>query len=42
MLQEKIAKLFSGMPNAFGIADDILMVDFDECGEDYGKTLEKV
>ena len=30
MLQTKINEMFHGLPNIFGIADDILIADFDE------------
>ena len=30
------------MPNAFGIADDILITDFDKQGRDHDATLGKV
>ena len=30
MFQKKIDELFSGMSNVFGIADDILIIGFDE------------
>ena len=30
--RKKIDELFSGMPNVFGIADDILIEGFDEWG----------
>ena len=30
MFQRKIDELFQGLPNVFGIADDILIVGFDE------------
>ena len=39
MLQ-KIDELFSGMPNVFGIADDILIAGFDK--QDHDETLGKV
>ena len=42
MFQKKTDKLFSGMPNVFGIADDILIVGIDEWGKDHVETLEKV
>ena len=41
MFQKKIHKLFSGMPNVFGIADNILTSSFDELGRDYDVTLDK-
>ena len=30
------------MPNVFGIADDILIAGFDECGKGHAETLDKV
>ena len=42
MFQDKIDEFFSGMPNAFGIADDILVAGFDALGRDYNVTLDKV
>ena len=36
MFQKKIDELFSGMPNVFTIADDIIIVGFDELGRDNG------
>ena len=42
MFQKKIDELFIGMPNLFGIADDILIAGFDEWGKDHDETLEKV
>ena len=42
MFQKKIGKLFSGMPNVFGVADMILITGFDEWSKDHDKTLEKV
>ena len=39
---QKIDQLFSGMPNVFGIADDMLIICFDEQGKDHDETLEKV
>ena len=42
MFQKKIDELFSVMPNVFGIADAIVIVDFDEWGKDHYEMLEKV
>ena len=39
---QKIDKLFSNMPNVFGIADDILISGFDGQGKDHDETLDKV
>ena len=41
MLQRKIDKLFQGLPNVFGIADDILIAGFDDLSRDYNATLDK-
>ena len=35
-------KLFQGLPNVFGIADDILIVGFDGMDRDHNATLDKV
>ena len=32
---QKIDELFSGMPNVFGIADDMLIASFDEVGKNH-------
>ena len=37
---KKIDELFSGMPNVFGIANDILIACFDEQVKDHDETLE--
>ena len=42
MFWKKKDDLFSGMPNVFGIADDILIAEFDEHGRYHDETLEKV
>ena len=42
MFQKKIDELFSGMPNVFSIADDILIAGLNGQGKDHDKTLEKV
>ena len=39
---QKIDELLKGMPNVFGLADDILITGFDELGRDYNATLDKV
>ena len=39
MFQKKIDKIFNGMSNLFGIADDILAAGFDELGKDHNETL---
>ena len=35
MFQWKIDKIFSDMPNVFGIADDILVIGHDKAGADH-------
>ena len=40
MFQKKIYELFSGMPDVFGIADDILIAGFDKCGKDHDEMLK--
>ena len=42
MFQKKINELFSGMPNVFDIADDILIAGFNEQDNDHDETLGKV
>ena len=42
MFQKKIDELFSGMPNVFSIADDTLLVGYDEQGREHDEMLEKV
>ena len=42
MFQCKIDKIFNDMPNAFGIADDILVIGYDEHGADHNVTVHKV
>ena len=42
MLQRKIDELFQGLPNVFGIADDILIAEFDDLGRDHDAILDKV
>ena len=42
MFQQKIDKIFNDMPNVFGIADDILVVGYDDGGRDYDETVCKV
>ena len=39
---QTIDKLFNGMPNIFGIADDHLYAGFDELGRDHDTTLDKM
>ena len=42
MLQCKIDEIFSDMPNVFGIADDILVIGYDEDGVDHDAAVYKV
>ena len=42
MFQRKIDELFQGLPNAFSIADDILISGLDDIGRGHNATLEKV
>ena len=42
MFQQKIDEIFNDMPNVFGIADDILVVGYDNDGRDHYKTVQKV
>ena len=42
MFQRKIDKIFKGMPNVFGIIDDILVVGYEDNGRDYDDTVQKV
>ena len=42
MFLKRIDKLFNGMPNVFGIADDILIAGLDELGRDHSAILDKV
>ena len=42
MFQKKTDKLFNGMPNAFGTADDILIAGFNEQVKDHDAMLDKV
>ena len=42
MFQKKIDKLFNGLPNVFGIVDDIFIVGLDELGRDHNETVDKV
>ena len=41
MFQRKIDELFWGLPNVFGILDDILIVGLNEMGRDHDATLNK-
>ena len=42
MFQQKIYKIFKDLPNAFGIADDILTGVGDAENEDHNRTLRQV
>ena len=42
MFQHKIDEIFSDMPHVFGIADDILVIEYDEDGADHDATVHKV
>ena len=42
MFQCKIDEIFSDMPNVFGIADDILVIGYDENGADHDATVHNV
>ena len=42
MFQCKIDKIFSDMPNIFGIADDTLVIGYDENGADHDAAVHKV
>ena len=42
MLQRKIDILLQGLPNVFGIADDILIAGFDDMGRDHNAIFKQV
>ena len=42
MFQKKIDELFSGIPNACGIADDILIAGFGTLGKDHKAKIDKL
>ena len=42
MFQQKIDEIFNDMPNMFVIADDILVVGYDDNGRDHDKMVHKV
>ena len=42
MFQCKIDEIFSDMPNIFGIADDILVIGYNDNGTDHDATVHKV
>ena len=42
MFQHKIDEICSDMPNMFGIADDILVIGYDNNGTDHDAAVHKV
>ena len=42
MFQHKIDKIFNNMPNVFGIADNILVLGYNEDGADHNAAVNKV
>ena len=42
MFQCKIGEIISDMSNVFGIADDILVIGYDESGADHDAAVHKV
>ena len=42
MFQRKIDEIFKDLPNAFGIADDTLVVGYDVDGKDHNNSLVRV
>ena len=42
MFQRKINELFQGMPNVFGIVDNLLTTGFDDIDRDHKATLNMV
>ena len=42
MFQCKIDEIFSGMPNMFGITDDILVIRYSKYGADHDAAVHKV
>ena len=42
MFQKKIDELFTGIVNVFGIADNILIAEFNDLRKGHDKTLHKV
>ena len=42
MSQHKIDEIFIDMLNIFGIADDILVIDYDQKGADHDAAVHKV
>ena len=39
MFQHKVNEIFKDLPNVFGIADDILVVEYDIDGKDHDEML---
>ena len=39
MFQHKIDEIFNDMPNIFGIADDVLVIGYDEDGADHDEAI---
>ena len=42
MFQHKMHKIFSDMPNVFGVTYDILVIGYDKDGMDYDTAVDKV
>ena len=42
MFEQKVNEIFRDLPNIFGIADDILIVEYDADGRDHDRSLMKV
>ena len=42
MFEWKMDEIFNGMPNVFGIADDIMVLGYEDDGRDHDKTVQKV
>ena len=42
MFQHNIDKIFSDMPNVFGIADAILVIGYNEDGADHDAAVHRV
>ena len=42
MFQCKVDEIFSDMPNVFGIADDVLVIGYDNNGSDHDTVVHKV
>ena len=39
MFQRKIGEIFKDIPNAFGIADDVIVAGYETDGRDHDKTV---